>query len=37
MTLFLGMYTYYVGAKVVLHVHNDFMRQWNAAKAEGRL
>lgn len=37
MTLCLGIYGGYLTVKVGLIIHNDFMRKWNQAKAEGRL
>lgn len=37
MILWTVAFAYLQGAKVGLKIHNNFMRQWNQAKAEGRL
>lgn len=37
MILTIGLVAGIEGAKIALKIHNDFMRKWNVAKAEGRL
>ena len=37
MILCYGAFLCLQGTKVALKIHNNFMRQWNQAKAEGRV
>lgn len=37
MTLLIEAFVLYKMGTMVLKIHNDFMRKWNLARAEGRL